>query len=56
MSSTTTPDAPVFVAKTTGGRITDFADGPYAIYKKEILASNGRIHEEMLEVLKLAAS
>ena len=26
MSSTSTPDAPVFVAKTTGGRITDFVD------------------------------
>ena len=26
MSATSTPDAPVFVAKTTGGRITDFVD------------------------------
>ena len=44
------------IAEESGARITDFTDGPFAIYKKEILASNGRIHEEMLAVLKLAAS
>ena len=44
------------IAEESGARITDFTDGPFAIYKKEILASNGRIHDEMLAVLKLAAS
>jgi myo-inositol-1(or 4)-monophosphatase len=43
------------IAEESGARITDFFNGPYAIYRKEILASNGRIHEEMLAVLKLAA-
>lgn len=43
------------IAEESGARITDFTNGPFAIYKKEILASNGRIHEEMLAVLKLAA-
>ena len=29
----------------------DYADRPYSIYLKEILASNGRIHREMVEIL-----
>lgn len=36
-----------------GGRVTDFAGEPYSIYKKEIVASNGPVHEEMLTVLRL---
>jgi myo-inositol-1(or 4)-monophosphatase len=44
------------IAEESGARISDFTNGPFAIYKKEILASNGRIHDEMLAVLKLAAS
>ncbi len=35
-----------------GGIVTDFAGNPYSIYKKEILASNGKLHEEMLGILK----
>jgi myo-inositol-1(or 4)-monophosphatase len=37
-----------------GGKITDFLGGPFNIYSKEILASNGKIHQEMIEVLKLS--
>lgn len=44
------------IAEEAGARITDFSGGPFRIYLKEILASNGRIHAEMIEVLKLAAS
>ncbi|MNC95536.1 Inositol-1-monophosphatase [compost metagenome] len=44
------------IAEESGARITDFSGGPFSIYRKEILASNGRIHDEMLSVLKLAAS
>jgi len=35
-----------------GGMMTDFQGFPYSIYAKETLASNGRIHEQMLEVIK----
>jgi myo-inositol-1(or 4)-monophosphatase len=37
-----------------GGKVTDFLGGPFNIYSKEILASNGKIHQEMIEVLKLS--
>ena len=36
-----------------GGKITDFSGGPFNIYLKEILASNGKIHQQMIDVLKL---
>jgi fructose-1,6-bisphosphatase/inositol monophosphatase family enzyme len=32
--------------------MTDFSGGPYSIYQKQMLASNGRIHDEMLEVIR----
>ena len=35
-----------------GGKITDFKGGLFGIYSGEMLASNGLIHEEMLEVIK----
>jgi myo-inositol-1(or 4)-monophosphatase len=44
--------AGALIAEEAGGRITDFSGGPFSIYRKEILVSNGRIHEEMLGVLK----
>lgn len=34
-----------------GGRVTDFAGGESTIYKKQVLASNGIIHDAMLTVL-----
>lgn len=34
-----------------GGRLTDFTGRPFSIYGKQIVASNGPIHEEMLKVL-----
>lgn len=36
-----------------GGKVTDFSGNPIDIYKDEILASNGLIHDEMLKVLNL---
>jgi myo-inositol-1(or 4)-monophosphatase len=39
------------IVKEAGGKITDFKGGPFNIYSKEILASNGRIHGEMAKVL-----
>jgi myo-inositol-1(or 4)-monophosphatase len=34
-----------------GGRITDMQGAPLNIYKKSVLASNGPIHEAMLQVV-----
>src|SRR5213593_4899799 len=40
------------IAEEAGARITDFRGNSHSIYMKEILASNGRIHDAMLNVLK----
>jgi myo-inositol-1(or 4)-monophosphatase len=37
-----------------GGKVTGFLGGPFNIHLKEILASNGRIHQQMMEVLRLS--
>jgi myo-inositol-1(or 4)-monophosphatase len=39
------------ILEEAGGRITDFKGGPFSIYMKEVLASNAKIHDEMIEVL-----
>ena len=39
-----------------GGRVTDYSDQPYTIGKREILATNGMIHQEMLSLLSLEDS
>jgi myo-inositol-1(or 4)-monophosphatase len=35
-----------------GGGVTDFQGQPFNIYSGEILASNGLIHQEMLQVIQ----
>jgi myo-inositol-1(or 4)-monophosphatase len=35
-----------------GGKVTDFKGGPFRIYDEEIIASNGWIHEEMLQIIQ----
>ena len=35
-----------------GGKVTNHAGEPYSIYDHRILASNGLVHDEMVEVLK----
>ena len=40
------------IVREAGGIISDFKGGAFDIYSKEILASNGKIHYEMVEVLK----
>jgi myo-inositol-1(or 4)-monophosphatase len=35
-----------------GGRVTDFKGAPYSIYEPSIVASNGLVHDQMLEVLR----
>jgi len=34
-----------------GGKVTNFSGRPFNIYLKEILASNGKIHQQMIDVL-----
>lgn len=34
-----------------GGKVTDFSGAPFNIYLKEILATNGKIHQQMVDVL-----
>ena len=45
--------AGMLIAKEAGARVTDFASHPFDIDRKEILASNGRIHQEMLCLLAI---
>jgi myo-inositol-1(or 4)-monophosphatase len=35
-----------------GGKVTDFEGRPFSIYSEEILASNGLIHEQMLDAIQ----
>jgi myo-inositol-1(or 4)-monophosphatase len=45
--------AGVVIAEEAGGIVTDFEGRPVDIYRPEIVASNGRIHRSMLEVLSI---
>ncbi len=44
--------AAALVVTEAGGRLTDFTGGEFSIYRGECLATNGLIHQEMLDVLK----
>ena len=46
--------AGVVIAREAGARISNFSNGPYSIEKKEILATNGFIHQEMTALLTLS--
>ena len=41
------------IASEAGATITDFTNNPYGITDTEILATNGRIHQEMISLLKV---
>jgi myo-inositol-1(or 4)-monophosphatase len=36
-----------------GGRLTDVTGAAFSVYKPDVVASNGQIHDQMLEVVKL---
>jgi len=36
-----------------GGRVTDFSGGDFSNYKPEVVASNGLIHDRMIEVIRM---
>lgn len=46
--------AGLLIAKEAGGVTTNFSDKESSLYDTEFLATNGRIHEQMLEIIKLA--
>lgn len=44
--------ASAVIVKEAGGRLSDYKGGEFSIYGKETVASNGKIHGEMIEVLR----
>jgi myo-inositol-1(or 4)-monophosphatase len=45
--------AGMVIVQEAGGRVTDFSNEPFRIEEKEILATNGHIHDEMRRILSL---
>ena len=45
--------ASMLIAKEAGATITDFSNRLYSIDKKEILATNGKIHKEMVSLMEI---
>jgi myo-inositol-1(or 4)-monophosphatase len=43
--------AGVLIVAEAGGRVSDFSGRPFHINKKQLLATNGLIHQEMLDIL-----
>lgn len=41
------------ILEEAGGKVSLFDGSPYTIYDKEIVASNGMIHQEMVRILKM---
>lgn len=44
--------AGLVILEEAGGRVTMFDGGPFDLYGKQIVASNGKIHESMVKVLQ----
>jgi myo-inositol-1(or 4)-monophosphatase len=43
--------AGLVIVEEAGGRVTNFSGQQFSIYDRQLLVSNGRIHEEMVAVL-----
>jgi myo-inositol-1(or 4)-monophosphatase len=43
--------AGALIISEAGGRMTDIAGNPFDLFMRNVLASNGRIHEDMLAVV-----
>ena len=39
-----------------GGMLSDFSGNPFSVYKKQVLATNGLVHEEMKNILTRSSS
>jgi myo-inositol-1(or 4)-monophosphatase len=48
--------AGIVILRAAGGRVTDLRGRQHSIYQPEIVASNGRIHDEMLGVISESLS
>jgi len=44
------------IAEEAGARFSDFKGNPFSIYMKEVIASNGRIHDEIVSILESSRS
>ena len=44
--------AGMLLVQEAGGRFSDFSGSPTSVYTKQVLATNGRIHEMLVEILK----
>ena len=44
--------AGVLILEEAGGKFTDLRGFPSTVYNKQLLASNGFIHDQMVEILK----
>jgi len=47
--------AGIILIEEAGGRVSNFSDAPVDLYGKEILATNGHLHESMLKIIKGAS-
>ncbi len=43
----------IIIVEEAGGKVTDFKGKSIDIYTKSLLATNGRVHEELLKMLKI---
>ena len=43
--------AGALMVEEAGGKVTDFSGNAYSVYQPRLLATNGKIHEKMLQVL-----
>lgn len=39
------------IVEEAGGKVTDHAGGPFSVYQHKVLATNGKIHDEMVEII-----
>jgi myo-inositol-1(or 4)-monophosphatase len=46
--------AGAIIVEEAGGRVTDFGGNAFSNYKPQVLASNGLVHERMIEVIGMA--
>jgi myo-inositol-1(or 4)-monophosphatase len=44
--------AGVVILREAGGNVTNFTGAPHSIYERELVASNGLIHQAMLDLLQ----
>jgi myo-inositol-1(or 4)-monophosphatase len=44
--------AGLLIVQEAGGKTSDFSDKPSGLYDRQVLASNGRIHDQMLQVIR----